>query len=374
MEQIQVFWTGILDTLSKVVIPDWGSLIALLPVFILIGILLWLLMTVRAYAVLGPRERGRRYIAVPPAGLHAPGPSYAPVLGALGAGLFVAGLVVGGAFFVVAMGILIVSLLYWLREFMHEYDHLAGPTTLPVPMDHGGPPAGVHMPGPSFLPFASAVGAALLFVGVVVGGWVLIGGLVCVVVGLSGWMHAALAEWRHTEEADITGHLRNEPAPAFPLRLFVFFTIVMVAAFSIEGGFIPPRGSTPSAGSPGASPGAPASTAPGASGVPGASPSAIPPGSAAPAADVTLTASGTAFVTPDISGPAGKPFTLAFDNEDSGIPHNVNIKKPDGSDAFKGEIFPGVATKVYQVPALPAGSYPFVCDVHPTMTGTLTVK
>jgi plastocyanin len=28
---------------------------------------------------------------------------------------------------------------------------------------------------------------------------------------------------------------------------------------------------------------------------------------------------------------------------------------------------------VYQVPALPAGSYPFVCDVHPSMTGTLTV-
>jgi plastocyanin len=33
-----------------------------------------------------------------------------------------------------------------------------------------------------------------------------------------------------------------------------------------------------------------------------------------------------------------------------------------------------VATKVYQVPALPAGTYGFVCSVHPNMTGTLTVK
>ena len=63
MEQIQKLWTGILDTLSKLVIPDWGALIALLPVFILVGVLLWLVMTVRAYAVLGPRQRGRRYIA-----------------------------------------------------------------------------------------------------------------------------------------------------------------------------------------------------------------------------------------------------------------------------------------------------------------------
>jgi plastocyanin len=374
MQQIQVFWTGILDTLSKLVIPDWGSLIALLPVFILVGILLWLAMTVRAYAVLGPRERGRRYIAVPPAGLHAPGPSYAPVLGALGSALLVAGLVVGGAFLLIALGILIVSLLYWGREFMHEYDHLAGASTLPVPMDHGGPPPGVHMPGPSFLPFGSALGAALLFVGVVVGGWVLIGGVVCVIVGIFGWLHAARAEWRNTEEADITGHMRNEPDPVFPLRMFVFFTIVMIAAFSIEGGFIPPRGSTASAGAPGASPGSSASAGPGASGAPGVSPSAIPPSSAAPAADVTLTASGQQFTSPDISGPAGRAFTLAFDNEDPAIPHNVNIRKPDGSEAFKGEIFPGVATKIYQVPALPAGSYAFVCDVHPSMTGTLTVK
>jgi plastocyanin len=374
MQQIQTFWTGILDTLSKVVIPDWGSLIALLPVFILVGILLWIAITVRAYAVLGPRQRGRQYIPVAPAGLHTPGGSYAPVLGAAGSALFIFGLVLGGAFFLFGIGILVLALLYWGREFMREYDHVAGATTLPVPMDHGGPPAGVHMPGPSFLPFGSAVGAALLFVGVVVGGWVLIGGLVCVVVGISGWLHAARAEWRNTEEADITGHLRNEPAPTFPMRMFVFFTIVMIAAFSIEAGFIPPRSTTAAGGTAGASPGASASTGPGTSGAPSGSPGSIPPSSAAPAADVTIKASGSQFTTTDVSAPAGKPFTIAFDNEDQGTLHNVNIKKPDGSDAFKGDFVTGVSTKIYQVPALPAGSYPFVCDVHPSMTGTLTVK
>ena len=32
------------------------------------------------------------------------------------------------------------------------------------------------------------------------------------------------------------------------------------------------------------------------------------------------------------------------------------------------------ATKVYDVPALPAGAYTFVCTVHPTMTGTATLE
>jgi len=238
----------------------------------------------------------------------------------------------GGAALLLAVGGLILALLYWLREFMHEYDHVAGAETLPVPMDHPGPPEGVHMPGPSFLPFGSALGAALLFVDVVVGGWVLVGGLICVVVGVFGWLHAARVEWRATEEADRTGHIRNEPAPGFPLRMFVFFTVVMIAAFSVEGGFIPPRTTTAAAGAPGASPAGAASAAPGGSGAPGS-------GAPAPAtADVTIKASGVAFTTTAVSGPAGKAFTIAFDNEDQGIPHNVNIKNADGSDAFKGEI------------------------------------
>ena len=52
---------------------------------------------------------------------------------------------------------------------------------------------------------------------------------------------------------------------------------------------------------------------------------------------------------------------------------STRARRP-GTEVFKGEIFPGVATKTYDVPALDAGAYAFVCTVHPTMTGTLTVQ
>jgi plastocyanin len=73
---------------------------------------------------------------------------------------------------------------------------------------------------------------------------------------------------------------------------------------------------------------------------------------------------------------ADAPFHIDFKNEDAGTPHNVAIHKDSatGQEIFKGEVFPGVAEKIYDVPALPAGTYAFVCTVHPTMTGTLTVQ
>ena len=76
------------------------------------------------------------------------------------------------------------------------------------------------------------------------------------------------------------------------------------------------------------------------------------------------------------SAPAGKPFQIHFKNEDQGTPHNVAIHtgSPTGPEVFKGEIFPGPGERTYDVPALQAGTYGFVCSVHPNMTGTLTVN
>ena len=56
------------------------------------------------------------------------------------------------------------------------------------------------------------------------------------------------------------------------------------------------------------------------------------------------------------------------------MPHDIEIKDSTGAVKFTGATFTGVATQDYQVPALAAGSYPFVCTVHPTMTGTLTAQ
>jgi hypothetical protein len=38
-DALQNLWTGLLDLLSKVVIPDWNALVALLPVFLVLGII-----------------------------------------------------------------------------------------------------------------------------------------------------------------------------------------------------------------------------------------------------------------------------------------------------------------------------------------------
>ena len=46
-----------------------------------------------------------------------------------------------------------------------------------------------------------------------------------------------------------------------------------------------------------------------------------------------------------------------------------------GGVAFQGEIFTGVAeTRLRRSRRSPSGTYPFVCTVHPNMTGNLTVK
>ena len=94
---------------------------------------------------------------------------------------------------------------------------------------------------------------------------------------------------------------------------------------------------------------------------------------ACPNADVVETAQNTAFVVTSLQGPAAKPFTIAFDNKDQGQSHNIAINGPSGQ-LFMGEIIEGPKVIVYNVPAIPAGTYPFVCSVHANMTGTITLQ
>lgn len=113
------------------------------------------------------------------------------------------------------------------------------------------------------------------------------------------------------------------------------------------------------------------------SGSASAAPSAPPSASASASSGATvveIVAEGIAFTTPAVTVPADTPFQIDFKNQDAGIPHNVEIKDAAGAAVFRGEIFNGVDARVYDVPALAAGDYPFTCSVHPNMTGTLTAE
>jgi plastocyanin len=88
---------------------------------------------------------------------------------------------------------------------------------------------------------------------------------------------------------------------------------------------------------------------------------------------VQISAQGIAFEQSEVSAPAGTPFTIHFNNKDASVPHDIAIKDASGAQVFKGDVVTGPAETDYDVPALPAGTYQFVCTIHPNMVGTLTV-
>ena len=137
-----------------------------------------------------------------------------------------------------------------------------------------------------------------------------------------------------------------------------------------------PVASAGPSGSPNASGSPTASGSPAASGSPGASGSPAASGAAGTTVTVVATTP-LRFDTPTLEAPANQPFTLEFDNQDPTVPHNVVINNPDGSKVSMGDTAPftGPEKRTYQVPALAAADYPFLCEVHPqAMTGTLAVN
>lgn len=85
-----------------------------------------------------------------------------------------------------------------------------------------------------------------------------------------------------------------------------------------------------------------------------------------------LAVEGIAFDKAELGVPAGTPFTLVFENREA-VSHNVSIYTDAAHQdrRFEGVLFSGPATRWYPVPALPPGTYFFVCDLHANMTGRL---
>ena len=99
----------------------------------------------------------------------------------------------------------------------------------------------------------------------------------------------------------------------------------------------------------------------------GSAASATPPSDA----DASITAEANAFEPRDVAIPDGQPFELFFKNLD-GQPHNVAIYQDNSASEalFVGENVTD-GTVIYHIPALPAGTWFFRCDVHPDMQGTI---
>ena len=100
-----------------------------------------------------------------------------------------------------------------------------------------------------------------------------------------------------------------------------------------------------------------------------------PPGGGPGDTVVQIAALNIAYDKAELTVPAGEGFRIEFDNQEA-VPHNVAIHEgsPTGPEIFRGEIITGPLQITYEVPALEAGTYGFICTVHPSMTGTLTAE
>ena len=100
------------------------------------------------------------------------------------------------------------------------------------------------------------------------------------------------------------------------------------------------------------------------------------PACSAAGPSLSISAKGKKFDKDCLAAPADEDFTIAFDNQDATVRHNVAIYDTGRGDKvlFKGEVIVGPNKITYAVPALAAGTYQFRCDPHKeTMLGTFVV-
>jgi plastocyanin len=313
-------WTRLVAWTGAIVAPDWEALVALIPVLLLLAVAAFVVITATKWTTAGPTRRGpgrRRPVARD--GSPVRGPSAAPLAVAGGVFLLVFGLVSGSAVLGLGVAATAAALAWWAWDLRRPVGGSASDAARTGGARDVTPPARAD----------EAAGAA----------------------GVGGTGTPAAGDRSSPGRGRVT-----------PLRVGVGGAAVLgIAVLVATARVVPDTPATPSLST--IPPGAP-------------SPSAIAPGSPGPslaAADASLTAQNFAFVETTLTAPADRPFTVAFDNLDV-APHNLEIRDAGGTVLFRGDIVVGPIVTVYAVPALPAGTYPFICTVHPAMTGTLTVK
>lgn len=119
-----------------------------------------------------------------------------------------------------------------------------------------------------------------------------------------------------------------------------------------------------------------------------ASPNPTAPVGCAPATVNTIRAVSLSFDRACMAVPADVTTTLAFANDDAGESHNVAVypadsclakavtagreprcREPTRQAVFRGAVAIGVQAITYDLPAVTAGRYVFVCEVHLFMHG-----
>jgi plastocyanin len=102
---------------------------------------------------------------------------------------------------------------------------------------------------------------------------------------------------------------------------------------------------------------------------------AATPAPSYPPGSIVVTADARKFDTDRLLVPADERFTLVLVNDDSDQ-HNIAIRTMPG---FDGEIVfrhdpISKSTFTTEVGPIAAGTYYFLCELHPTMTGTVVAQ
>jgi plastocyanin len=88
----------------------------------------------------------------------------------------------------------------------------------------------------------------------------------------------------------------------------------------------------------------------------------------------TIVGRNIAFSPDKFTIPVNVEIEITFDNRDAAVPHNIHFKTPE---AVKTDVKNGKADGVkdrFKLKVDKAGTYDFLCDVHPAMKGELTVS
>ena len=91
-------------------------------------------------------------------------------------------------------------------------------------------------------------------------------------------------------------------------------------------------------------------------------------GSREPITSFTIVAEDMEWDLERVIVPAGAEVTATIENRDQDMPHNLHVKSPGDP---KTELESGPVTQTLRFTIDEPGSYTFVCDIHPNMTGTI---